>query len=101
MNFALALANGKIRGVKVDASQLAGSSAATDSSATLSALESNLVASGISKQTHDSITAQLDAGKNGAQPKQAAARKPEGASRPPEASTIVGLLLGSPEFQRR
>jgi hypothetical protein len=40
---------------------------------------------------------------NGAQQKQdkSGARKPVDAPRPPDVSTIAGLLLGSPEFQRR
>ncbi|MFZ0815120.1 MAG: DUF1800 domain-containing protein, partial [Candidatus Sulfotelmatobacter sp.] len=105
MNFALALTSGKIKGVKVDAAQLAGNSdAPSDSDATLSNLEANLVAGGVSKQTHDSIAAQIDAGaKNGLQrkPDNKAPRKSDNAVRPPDASTIAGLLLGSPEFQRR
>jgi uncharacterized protein (DUF1800 family) len=106
MNFALALTSGKIRGVKVDTAQLAGSdSASADSDATLFTLEANLVAGGVSKQTHDSIAAQIEAAaKNGAQRKpdnKVGPRKPDNAARPPDASTIAGLLLGSPEFQRR
>jgi uncharacterized protein (DUF1800 family) len=116
MNFALALTSGKIKGVKVDAAQLAGSGpASADASLTLSALETSLLVGGVSAQTHDSIVAQIEAtkidatkinaaGKNGAQPKpdnKAGARKPADAGRPPDVSTIAGLLLGSPEFQRR
>ena len=104
MNFALALTSGKIRGVKVDAAQLAGSDPApADSAATLTTLEASLLAGGVSKQTHDSIAAQIDAANNVAQkkPDNKAARKPGNAARPPDASTIAGLLLGSPEFQRR
>jgi uncharacterized protein (DUF1800 family) len=106
MNFALALTGGKIKGVKVDAAQLAGNTPLpSDATRTLSTLETNLLASGVSKQTHDSITTQIEAaGKNGAHPKQdnkAGPRKPDDASHPPDVSTIAGLLLGSPEFQRR
>jgi len=106
MNFALALTSGKIKGVKVDAVQLAGSGAApTDSSGTLSTMEASLIVGGVSRQTHDSIAAQIEAaGKNGAQQKsdnKAGPRKPDDSSRPPDVSTIAGLLLGSPEFQRR
>ncbi len=106
MNFALALTSGKIKGVKVDTAQLAGSDPLpADSAATLSTLEANLVAGGVSKQTHDSIAAQIEAAaKNGTQRKpdnKAPPRKPDNAARPPDASTIAGLLLGSPEFQRR
>ena len=106
MNFALALTSGKIKGVKVDAAQLAGnSSVPLESSLTLSNLEASLVPGGVSQQTHDSIAAQIGAvQKNIAQPKpgnKAGPRKPEVANRPPDVNTIAGLLLGSPEFQRR
>jgi uncharacterized protein (DUF1800 family) len=106
MNFALALVSGKIRGVKVDTAQLAGSSPQPpDAALTLSTLETSLVAGGVSKQTHDSIAAQIEAaGTNSAQQKpdnNTGPRKPADAARPPDVSTIAGLLLGSPEFQRR
>jgi hypothetical protein len=95
MNFALALTSGKIKAVKLDVGQLAGSSPPNpppDSTLALSALETSLLDGDVSKQTHDSITAQIDAaGMSGGQHKQ----------RPPDVSTIAGLLLGSPEFQRR
>jgi uncharacterized protein (DUF1800 family) len=106
MNFALAMTGGKIKGVKVDATQLAGSnSEPPDSSLTLSNLETSLVAGGVSQQTHDSIQAQIEAAeKNSTQPKlgnKTGSRKPDAAARPPDVNTITGLLLGSPEFQRR
>jgi uncharacterized protein (DUF1800 family) len=106
MNFALALTSGKIKGVRVDAAQLAGSSPpASDSSLTLSVLEVSLLAGVVSQQTHDSINAQIEAGKNNTPPKpgnNTGSRKAdEAAARPPDVSTIAGLLLGSPEFQRR
>ena len=103
MNFALALTSDKIKAVKVDVGQLAGSSP-RDSNQALTTLEDSLLAGDVSKQTHDSITAQIDAAAmNGAQQKQdkSGARKPVDAPRPPDVSTIAGLLLGSPEFQRR
>jgi uncharacterized protein (DUF1800 family) len=104
MNFALALTGGKIKGVKADAAQLAGNNPQPpDATLTLSTLETSLLAGGVSQQTHDSIVAQIEAaGKNGAQPKQGnkAGKLPE-AARPPDVNTIAGLLLGSPEFQRR
>jgi uncharacterized protein (DUF1800 family) len=93
MNFALALTSGKIKGVKVDAAHVGAANPAPDVDAALSALEASLIPSGISKQTHDSIAAQVTGDKNGA-------RKPD-TVRPSDASTIAGLLLGSPEFQRR
>ncbi|MFZ0952406.1 MAG: DUF1800 domain-containing protein [Candidatus Sulfotelmatobacter sp.] len=106
MNFALALTSGKIRGVKVDAAQFAASgSPQPDAAATLATLESSLVVGGVSRQTHDSIVAQIEAaGNTGVQVKADNAtgvRKPWDAARSPEVSTMAGLLLGSPEFQRR
>jgi uncharacterized protein (DUF1800 family) len=90
MNFSLALMNGRIRGVTVDADQLAGGAAGQDAATTLSTLEGCLMAGGVSKQTHDSIAAQIEAPVEGN-------RQP----RRPEVNTMAGLLLGSPEFQRR
>jgi uncharacterized protein (DUF1800 family) len=108
MNFALALTSGKIKGVKVDVAQLAGGnlpSAPPDSNLALSTLETSLLAGDVSKQTHDSITAQIDsAATSSAQPKQGnknAPRKPADQPRSSDVNTIAGLLLGSPEFQRR
>jgi uncharacterized protein (DUF1800 family) len=103
MNFALGLTSGKVRGVKVDAVQLAGGPPApADATTALSALEAKLLAGDVSKQTHDSIIAQIEApAKNtlpDSQENKAPQRKPAG---PPDASTIAGLLLGSPEFQKR
>jgi uncharacterized protein (DUF1800 family) len=95
MNFALAFTSGKIKGVKVDAAQL-GAGATPDADGALSALEASLIAGGVSKQTHDSIEAQIEGAKDGTQQKPGNNR-----ARPPDLSAIAGLLLGSPEFQRR
>jgi uncharacterized protein (DUF1800 family) len=103
MNFALALTSGRIKGVKADAAQLAGNNPQPpDATLTLSALEASLLAGGVSTQTHDSIAAQIEAArKAGAQQKPDNKRKPADAARSPDVSTIAGLLLGSPEFQRK
>lgn len=103
MNFALGMTAGKVRGVKVDAVQLAGGPPTLgDPTTALAALEAKLLAGDVSKQTHDSIIAQIgspakDAATN-SQNQMAASIAPAG---PPDASMIAGLLLGSPEFQRR
>jgi uncharacterized protein (DUF1800 family) len=101
MNFAVALTSGKVRGVKVDTVALAGSGAPSgDAPMALSAMEVSLLAGEVSKQTHDSITAEIEgAGKNGQQ-KQDSGKHAEG-PRAADVSVIAGLLLGSPEFQRR
>ncbi|MFI5102565.1 MAG: DUF1800 domain-containing protein [Terriglobales bacterium] len=97
MNFALGLAAGKIRGVKVDAAGLAtGTTAAgpTDAQPALAALENTLLSGDISRQTHDTISKQLD------DPK-ISQRRLDDPKRPPNVAAITGLILGSPEFQRR
>ncbi len=115
MNFALALTSGKIRGVKIDVAQLAGSAPVADTPTVLTTLEAKLLASDVSKQTHDSIVAQTESPPRSDQqkpdpntasekmtPQQATAPpKPADAARPADTSMIAGLLLGSPEFQRR
>jgi uncharacterized protein (DUF1800 family) len=102
MNFALGMTSGKIRGVKVDAVQLAGGPPPpADATMALSALEAKLLAGDVSKQTHDSIMAQIEAPAHnaaGGQDKKSPQSKPAG---PPDTSTMAGLLLGSPEFQKR
>jgi uncharacterized protein (DUF1800 family) len=95
MNFALALTSGKVRGVKLDAVQLAGGpTPPPDATASLSAMEAKLLESEVSKETHDSIVAQIAPSKS-EDPK----KPPQ--PKPPDVNTLAGLLLGSPEFQRR
>ena len=92
MNFAVGLAAGKVRGVSVDSAQLA--SGAADGQGALAALENSLLAGDVSKQTHETISKQLD-------DPQISQRKLDDALHPPNVAAIVGLILGSPEFQRR
>jgi uncharacterized protein (DUF1800 family) len=95
MNFALALTAGKLKGVQVDPGQMLGAGAApADSQGTLTALENNLLAGNVSRQTHDTIAAQMN------DPK-ISQRQLDDPARSPNTSAIAGLLLGSPEFQRR
>jgi uncharacterized protein (DUF1800 family) len=106
MNFALALTAGKVRGVKVDAAQLSGGGSPSGATVALTAMEANLLAGQVSKQTHDSIVGQIEQARgNGAPQKpnvqKADSAKPGGFPRPADIGTIAGLLLGSPEFQRR
>jgi uncharacterized protein (DUF1800 family) len=94
MNFALTLASGKMRGAKVDVQSLLGSNPPVEAEGSLASLESTLLAGGVSKQTHDTIAAQL-------QDPKITQSKLDDPRRSPNAGTIAGLLLGSPEFQRR
>ena len=94
MNFALTLASGKMRGAKVDVQSLLRSNPPVEAEGSLASLESTLLAGGVSKQTHDTIAAQL-------QDPKITQSKLDDPRRSPNAGTIAGLLLGSPEFQRR
>ena len=95
MNFALALTNGKMKGVEMDSDRIwAEGGLPADSEQTLTMLENNLLAGDVSKQTHDTIAAQL-------QDPKISRRKLDDPARPPNVKVIAGLLLGSPEFQKR
>jgi len=136
MNFAIALANNRVRGVAVDPPHLAdaaGNGAAPTSASTnasvstnsgsmnppadanageanagdanraaaaamaeaaLVSLENNLLEGDVSRQTHETILKQL-------QDPQVSHRRLDDPPRPPNMGAIAGLLLGSPEFQRR
>ena len=92
MNFALGVAGGKIRGVTVDPAQLA--QGAADATQVLARLEDSLLAGDVSRQTHETISKQLE------DPK-ITERRLDDPARPPNVGAIEGLILGSPEFQRR
>jgi uncharacterized protein (DUF1800 family) len=113
MNFSLALMSGKIKGVQVDTDHLVTASPGFPADPqlapgrALAMLEDSLLAGNVSKQTHDAITKELES--QAAQPtakpntKPIAARKNDKTAPPPASNvgTIAGLILGSPEFQRR
>jgi len=109
MNFALTLTSGKIRGVKVDTALLSGTNPPpSDTTQTLTAMAGSLLAGDLSKQTQESIEAQIKESQKSApgtpandKDRNVDPAKPAQAAHPPDMSTIAGLLLGSPEFQRR
>ena len=94
MNFALALGNGKLRGVQPDTLILLGPQPPADAGAALALLEGDLLNGDVSPQTHAVIQKQL------ADP-QVTGRRLDDATRPANYGTIAGLILGSPEFQKR
>jgi len=94
MNFAMRLASGKINGVAVPPVQVPGAGGVFGPEQALVSLETTLLAGDVSKQTHETIAAQLN------DPK-ISQRRLDDPARPPDVSAIEGLLLGSPEFQRR
>ena len=94
MNFALALSNGKLKGTEFDSKSLVNLDQAQDSTGVLALLEKALVGGDVSQQTHDTIVKQLD-------DPQIAKRRLDDPAGAPSATAMTGLLLGSPEFQRR
>jgi len=94
MNFALALTTNRLRGTQVDVQHLSGGSNTADVQQTLATLENNLLEGNVSQQTHGTIEARL-------QDPAISHRKLDDPARPPDVAMIEGLLLGSPEFQRR
>ena len=93
MNFAVRLASGHVRGVQITPPQAPGDHT-WDAQQVLLWLESSLLEGEVSKQTHDTITAQFD-------DPAITHRKLDDAAVPPNVAAIEGLLLGSPEFQKR
>src|SRR5215472_12204151 len=95
MNFGLALASGKLPGIQwnpaaaIDQNQVPG-----DAAGALANFETALLDGDVSKQTHTTILNQLN-------DPQAAARNNVPAAQGTNYRLIAGLLLGSPEFQRR
>jgi uncharacterized protein (DUF1800 family) len=94
MNFALALANDKLKGVKTGTAEVLGAAGPKDAHTTLTAFEHAYLDGGVSEQTHSAILKQLD-------DPQISQRKLDDSARPPNVGAIAGLILGSPEFQKR
>jgi uncharacterized protein (DUF1800 family) len=119
MNFAMALATDRVAGVHTDASALLGPDAAGDTPEQKAArLEAELLHQPVSPRTARSILGQvaMDTTQQTAELKQVAAirgrgyaQQLSGADGPmggatvddPQAALALGLILGSPEFQRR
>jgi uncharacterized protein (DUF1800 family) len=93
MNFAVRLASGRVRGVQITLPEMPGEHAG-DAQQVLRSLENSLLEGEVSQQTHDTITAQFS-------DPAISHRKLDDAAAPPNLAVIEGLLLGSPEFQKR
>jgi hypothetical protein len=95
MNFGLALAGGKLPGVQWNPlSATINNQLPADADGALANFETTLLDGDVSKQTHTTILNQLN-------DPQAAARNNVPAAQGTNLRLIAGLLLGSPEFQRR
>jgi uncharacterized protein (DUF1800 family) len=94
MNFALALGSGKMPGTSLDPQVLIHGPAPTNAQAALSILEQSILAGDVSAQTHAVMQKQLS-------DPQIAQRKLDDTDKKPNYGAIAGLIMGSPEFQRR
>ena len=93
MNFAVQLASGRVRGVQIALPEMPGDRAG-DADEVLRSLENSLLEGEVSQQTHDTISGQFE-------DPAISSRKLDDAAVAPNLGVIEGLLLGSPEFQKR
>jgi hypothetical protein len=94
MNFALQLGTGRLPGSNLNPQTLLQGKTPEDADGALSLLESNILAGDISAQTHAVIQKQM-------KDPQITRRRLDDSGRAPNYGVIAGLIMGSPEFQRR
>ncbi|MGB9122407.1 MAG: DUF1800 domain-containing protein [Candidatus Angelobacter sp.] len=94
MNFALQLASGRLPGTSLDPQALIPGPAPENPQAALAALEQSILAGDVSSQTHAVMQKQLG-------DPQISQRKLDDVDKKPNYGAIAGLIMGSPEFQRR
>lgn len=94
MNFALQLGTGRLPGVTADPQAILRGAAPQDANGALAAMENSILAGDISAQTHAVIEKQLD-------DPQISQRRLDDPQKAPNYGVIAGLIMGSPEFQRR
>jgi len=94
MNFALQLASGRLPGTSLDPQALIPGPEPADSQAALATLEKSILAGDVSSQTHAVMQKQLG-------DPQISQRKLDDADKKPNYGAIAGLIMGSPEFQKR
>ena len=94
MNFALQLASGRLPGTSLDPQALIRGPAPEDPAAALAVLEQSILAGDVSPQTHAVMQKQLG-------DPQISQRKLDDTDKKPNYGAIAGLIMGSPEFQRR
>src|SRR5215475_8741660 len=94
MNFAIRLASGRIPGVQVPPTPASLENQPGDAEQLMRSLENALLSGDVSPQTHATVVARL-------QDPAISRRMLDDPARSPNVALIEGLLLGSPEFQRR
>lgn len=94
MNFALQLGTGRLPGTSLDAQALLQGKSPQDPDGALALLETDILAGDVSTQTHAVIEKQMN-------DPQVTQRRLDDSGRAPNYGAIAGLIMGSPEFQRR
>jgi uncharacterized protein (DUF1800 family) len=94
MNFALALCSGRLPGMALDPQILLHGATPADGQEALALLEKDILGGDVSAQTHAVMLKQLSN-------PQVSQRKFDDPQRSPNVAVIAGLMIGSPEFQRR
>jgi uncharacterized protein (DUF1800 family) len=94
MNFGLALATGRLRGLDINGSTLLDRPSSNDTEDVFATLAKALLAGDVSRQTQETVRKQMDE----SQKADSQSVMPEKHSR---FSLATGMILGSPEFQRR
>ena len=95
MNFAMALGSGRLPGITADPQAiLRGTAPPQDADGALALLENAILAGDVSAQTHAVMEKQLD-------DPQVAQRRLDDPQKTPNYGAIAGLIMGSPEFQKR
>jgi uncharacterized protein (DUF1800 family) len=94
MNFALQLGSGRLAGTTSDPQAILRGATPPDANAALAVLEKNILAGDVSSQTHEVILKRLE-------DPQVTQRKLDDPAKAPNYGAIAGLIMGSPEFQRR
>ena len=94
MNFAVALTSNKVRGSQVDINSLVGTDVGTNSKLALARVETEFLAGQVSDSTHTTLEKEM------AEPRILGAKLDDPVTQV-NVGLITGLVLGSPEFQKR
>jgi len=94
MNFALALASGRMPGTSFDPQRVLGTAQQDSAEQAVGNFENALLGGDVSRQTHETILKQLS-------DPQVTGRALDDPARPARVGVVAGLILGSPEFQKR
>jgi uncharacterized protein (DUF1800 family) len=94
MNFAVALTSNKVRGAQVDINSLVGADVGTNSKLALQRVETEFLARQVSDSTHTTLEKEM------AEPRILGAKLDDPVTQV-NVGLITGLVLGSPEFQKR